>query len=273
MAKIIYTRTDEAPLLATYSLKPIIEAFATSAGVEVETRDISLAARVLAQFADRLPADQQVPDSLAELGDLAQTPEANIIKLPNISASVPQLKATIAELQAQGYELPDYPDEPSTDDERDAQARYAKVKGSAVNPVLREGNSDRRAPQAVKNFAKAHPHSMGDWSSDSKTNVATMGSGDFRDNEKSVVIPADDTLQIRLRPASGETVVLKESLPVLADEVIDATKMDVTELHKFLKAQITRAKEEGVLFSVHLKATMMKVSDPILFGHVIEAFF
>ncbi|MDN6373961.1 MAG: NADP-dependent isocitrate dehydrogenase, partial [Brevibacterium aurantiacum] len=232
MAKIIYTRTDEAPLLATYSLKPIIEAFATSAGVEVETRDISLAARVLAQFADRLPADQQVPDSLSELGDLAQTPEANIIKLPNISASVPQLKATIAELQSQGYELPDYPDEPSTDEERDAKARYDKVKGSAVNPVLREGNS-----------------------------------------EKSVVIPADDTLQIRLRPASGETVVLKESLPVLADEVIDATKMDVAELHKFLTAQIVRAKEEGILFSVHLKATMMKVSDPILSGHVIEAFF
>ncbi|TSI18810.1 NADP-dependent isocitrate dehydrogenase [Brevibacterium aurantiacum] len=273
MAKIIYTRTDEAPLLATYSLKPIIEAFATSAGVEVETRDISLAARVLAQFTDRLPADQQVADSLAELGDLAKKPEANIIKLPNISASVPQLKATIAELQSQGYELPDYPDEPSTDDEHDAKARYDKVKGSAVNPVLREGNSDRRAPQAVKNFAKAHPHSMGDWSSDSKTNVATMAAGDFRDNEKSVVIPADDTLQIRLRPASGETVVLKESLPVLADEVIDATKMDVAELHKFLKAQIARAKDEGILFSVHLKATMMKVSDPILFGHVIEAFF
>ncbi|MBM6590053.1 NADP-dependent isocitrate dehydrogenase [Brevibacterium sp. RIT 803] len=273
MAKIIYTRTDEAPLLATYSLKPIIEAFATSAGVEVETRDISLAARVLAQFTDRLPADQQVADSLAELGDLAKKPEANIIKLPNISASVPQLKATIAELQSQGYELPDYPDEPSTDEERDAKARYDKVKGSAVNPVLREGNSDRRAPQAVKNFAKAHPHSMGDWSTDSKTNVATMAAGDFRDNEKSVVIPADDTLQIRLRPASGETVVLKDSLPVLADEVIDATKMDVAELHKFLKAQIARAKDEGILFSVHLKATMMKVSDPILFGHVIEAFF
>ncbi|SMX89302.1 isocitrate dehydrogenase [Brevibacterium sp. 239c] len=273
MAKIIYTRTDEAPLLATYSLKPIIEAFATSAGVDVETRDISLAARVLAQFTDLLPENQQVADSLAELGDLAKTPEANIIKLPNISASVPQLKATIAELQSQGYDLPAYPDEPSTDEERDAKTRYDKVKGSAVNPVLREGNSDRRAPQAVKNFAKAHPHSMGEWSSDSKTNVVTMASGDFRDNEKSVVIPADDTLQIRLRPADGETVVLKESLPVLADEVIDATKMDVAELHKFLKDQIARAKEEGVLFSVHLKATMMKVSDPILFGHVIEAFF
>ncbi|GAA1873086.1 NADP-dependent isocitrate dehydrogenase [Brevibacterium marinum] len=273
MATIIYTRTDEAPLLATYSLKPIIEAFATSAGVDVETRDISLAARVLAQFTDRLPADQQVPDSLSELGELAKTPDANIIKLPNISASVPQLKAAIAELQSQGYQLPDYPDEPSTDVERDVKARYDKAKGSAVNPVLREGNSDRRAPQAVKNFAKAHPHSMGDWSSDSKTNVATMAAGDFRDNEKSVVIPADDTLQIRLRPAAGETVVLKESLPVLADEVVDATKMNVAELHKFLKTQIARAKDEGILFSVHLKATMMKVSDPILFGHVIEAFF
>lgn len=273
MAKIIYTRTDEAPLLATYSLKPIIEAFATSAGVEVETRDISLAARVLAQFNDRLPENQQVADSLSELGALAQTPAANIIKLPNISASVPQLKATIAELQAQGFELPDYPEEPATDEEKDVKTRYDRVKGSAVNPVLREGNSDRRAPLAVKNFAKAHPHSMGDWSSESKTNVATMSSGDFRDNEKSVVLPADDDLQIRLRPASGETVVLKESLPVLAGEVIDATKMDVAELHKFLKTQIVRAKEEGILFSVHLKATMMKVSDPILFGHVIEAFF
>ena len=273
MATIIYTRTDEAPLLATYSLKPIIEAFATSAGVEVETRDISLAARVLAQFTDRLPEDQQVADSLSELGELAKTPEANIIKLPNISASVPQLKATISELQSQGYDLPDYPEEPASDEDKDVKSRYDKVKGSAVNPVLREGNSDRRAPQAVKNFAKAHPHSMGDWSSDSKTNVATMTTGDFRDNEKSVVIPADDTLQIRLRPAAGETIVLKESLPVLADEVIDATKMDVAELHKFLKAQIARAKDEGILFSVHLKATMMKVSDPILFGHVIEAFF
>ncbi|MGO1753098.1 MAG: NADP-dependent isocitrate dehydrogenase [Brevibacterium aurantiacum] len=273
MAKIIYTRTDEAPLLATYSLKPIIEAFATSAGVEVETRDISLAARVLAQFTDRLPEDQQVADSLAELGELAKKPEANIIKLPNISASVPQLKATIAELQSQGYELPDYPDEPSTDEERDAKARYDKVKGSAVNPVLREGNSDRRAPEAVKNFAKAHPHSMGDWSADSKTNVATMAAGDFRDNEKSVILEADDTLQIRLRTAAGETTVLKESLPVLAGEIVDATKMDAAALGEFVTAQIERAKAEGVLFSVHLKATMMKVSDPILFGKVIEAFF
>ncbi|MCD1284576.1 MULTISPECIES: NADP-dependent isocitrate dehydrogenase [unclassified Brevibacterium] len=273
MAKIIYTRTDEAPLLATYSLKPIIEAFATSAGVEVETRDISLAARVLAQFNDRLPENQQVADSLAELGELAQTPDANIIKLPNISASVPQLKATIAELQSQGYDLPDYPEEPATAEEKDVRSRYDKVKGSAVNPVLREGNSDRRAPEAVKNFAKAHPHSMGDWSADSKTNVATMAAGDFRDNEKSVILEADDTLQIRLRTAAGETTVLKESLPVLAGEIVDATKMDAAALGEFVTAQIERAKAEGVLFSVHLKATMMKVSDPILFGKVIEAFF
>ncbi|WP_210605254.1 NADP-dependent isocitrate dehydrogenase [Brevibacterium oceani] len=273
MAKIIYTRTDEAPLLATYSLKPIIEAFATSAGVEVETRDISLAARVLAQFSDRLPEDQQVGDALAELGALAQTPDANIIKLPNISASVPQLKATISELQGQGYDLPDYPEEPATDEEKDVRARYDKVKGSAVNPVLREGNSDRRAPEAVKNFAKAHPHSMGEWSADSKTEVATMGSDDFRDNEKSVIIDGDDTLSIRLRTAAGETVVLKESLPVLDGEIIDSTKMNVAALDEFVKEQIARAKETGVLFSVHLKATMMKVSDPILFGKVIEAFF
>ncbi|MGO2036266.1 MAG: NADP-dependent isocitrate dehydrogenase, partial [Brevibacterium sp.] len=253
--------------------KPIIEAFATSAGVEVETRDISLAARVLAQFNDRLPENQQVADSLAELGELAQTPDANIIKLPNISASVPQLKATIAELQSQGYDLPDYPEEPATAEEKDVRSRYDKVKGSAVNPVLREGNSDRRAPEAVKNFAKAHPHSMGEWSADSKTNVATMAAGDFRDNEKSVILEADDTLQIRLRTAAGEMTVLKESLPVLAGEIVDATKMDAAALGEFVTAQIERAKAEGVLFSVHLKATMMKVSDPILFGKVIEAFF
>lgn len=213
MAKIIYTRTDEAPLLATYSLKPIIEAFATSAGVDVETRDISLAARVLAQFADRLPADQQVADALTELGELAKTPAANIIKLPNISASVPQLKATIAELQSQGYDLPDYPEEPETDEDKDVKARYDKVKGSAVNPVLREGNSDRRAPEAVKNYAKKHPHSMGEWSQSSKTNVATMGADDFRANEQSVVMDADDTLSIVLVTESGDEVVLKESCP------------------------------------------------------------
>ena len=238
MAKIIYTRTDEAPLLATYSLKPIIEAFATSAGVEVETRDISLAARVLAQFSDRLPEDQQVSDALAELGDLAQTPDANIIKLPNISASVPQLKATIAELQSQGYDLPDYPEEPATDEDKDVRARYDKVKGSAVNPVLREGNSDRRAPEAVKNFAKAHPHSMGEWTQESKTRVATMGSDDFRDNEKSVIIDSDDTLTIRLRTAAGETTVLKESLPVLAGEIVDSTKMNAAALDEIGRAHV-----------------------------------
>ena len=272
MAKIIYTHTDEAPMLATHSFLPVIEAYASTAGVEVETRDISLAGRILANFADRLPADQQVPDSLAELGALAKRPEANIIKLPNISASVPQLKAAIAELQAQGFDLPDYPNEPGTDEERDTRARYDKVKGSAVNPVLREGNSDRRAPASVKNYAKANPHRMGAWTADSKTNVATMGSDDFASNEKSVVLPEDDTLQVRLVAADGATTVLKESLPVLADEIVDATVLRAEALDAFLAAQIARAKEEGVLFSIHLKATMMKVSDPIIFGHAVKAF-
>ena len=272
MSKIIYTRTDEAPLLATYSLEPILKAFATTAGVDVETRDISLAARILSQFPDFLPQDKQQSDALSELGELAQRPEANIIKLPNISASVPQLKAAVKELQAAGFEIPNYPDEPSTDEERDIRARYDKVKGSAVNPVLREGNSDRRAPKAVKNFAKKHPHSMGEWTKDSKTRVATMGHDDFRTNEKSVVMSQDDTLQIRLVTAQG-TQVLKESLPVLAGEVVDATFMSAKALNAFLTQVIAEAKAEGVLFSVHLKATMMKVSDPILFGQVIEAFF
>ncbi|GAB3623585.1 NADP-dependent isocitrate dehydrogenase [Mariniluteicoccus endophyticus] len=273
MAKIIYTKTDEAPLMATYSLLPIIEAFTSQAGIEVETRDISLAGRILAAFADRLPADQKTADALAELGELAKTPEANIIKLPNISASVPQLKAAIAELQAQGFDLPDYPSSPDTDEERDVQARYDSVKGSAVNPVLREGNSDRRAPLAVKNYAKSHPHSMGAWSADSKTNVATMGADDFAANEKSVVMEADDTLKIQLVKADGETVVLKEKLPVLAGEVIDGTFMSAKALDAFLADAIQRAKSDDVLFSVHLKATMMKVSDPIIFGHVVKAFF
>ena len=273
MAKIIYTRTDEAPLLATYSLKPIVEAFAHTAGVEVETRDISLAGRILAQFNDVLPEDQQHPDSLAELGELAKKPEANIIKLPNISASVPQLKAAIAELQGQGYDLPEFPEEPKTDEERDIRERYGRALGSAVNPVLREGNSDRRAPQAVKNFAKAHPHRMGEWTKDSGTRVATMSADDFRSNEKSVVMESDDTLQIRLRGEDGETTVLKDGLKVLKDEVIDSTFMNVRALEKFLKEQIAQAKKDGVLFSVHLKATMMKVSDPELFGHVVRAFF
>ncbi|MCW2787231.1 MAG: NADP-dependent isocitrate dehydrogenase [Marmoricola sp.] len=265
-ASIIYTHTDEAPLLATYSFLPIISAYASTAGVSVETRDISVAARILAQFG-------LADDALAELGALAKTPEANIIKLPNVSASVPQLKAAIKELQGQGFDLPDYPENAQTDEEKAVVAKYDKVKGSAVNPVLREGNSDRRAPLSVKNYAKTHPHSMGAWSSDSKTNVATMSSGDFFANEKSVVIGADDTLSIVLVGADGTETVLKESVPVLAGEVVDGTFMDVAALRVFLTEQIARAKAEGVLFSAHLKATMMKVSDPIIFGHVVQAFF
>ncbi|MBZ8176809.1 NADP-dependent isocitrate dehydrogenase [Corynebacterium sp. 3HC-13] len=272
MAKIIYTRTDEAPLLATYSLKPVVEAFAATAGIEVETRDISLAGRILAQFPERLSEEQRIGDHLAELGELAKTPEANIIKLPNISASVPQLTAAIKELQSKGFDIPDYPANPETDEERDIRERYDAVKGSAVNPVLREGNSDRRAPVAVKNFAKAHPHSMGAWSADSKTNVATMDDNDFRHNEKSVILPAEDTLTISLHTSEGEQV-LKNDLKVQAGEVVDGTFMSAKALDDFLAAQVARAKEEGVLFSVHLKATMMKVSDPILFGHVVRAFF
>lgn len=271
MARIIYTLTDEAPMLATYSFLPVVQAFAGKAGVEVETRDISLAGRIIAAFDDLLPQEQRIGDALAELGRLATTPEANIIKLPNISASVPQLKAAIAELQAQGYALPDYPDDATTPEQKDARARYDSVKGSAVNPVLREGNSDRRAPAAVKNYARRHPHSMGAWSSDSKTNVATMGKDDFRSNEQSVVVPADDTLTIQL-VGSGGTTILKEGLAVLEGEVVDSTVMRAAALDAFLTAQIARAKAEGVLFSVHLKATMMKVSDPIIFGHVVRAF-
>ncbi|WP_237204612.1 NADP-dependent isocitrate dehydrogenase [Rothia nasimurium] len=273
MAKIIYTHTDEAPLLATYSFLPILEAYASTAGVEVETRDISLSGRILAQFSDILPAEQQVADALTELGELAKTPEANIIKLPNISASVPQLKAAIAELQAKGFAIPDYPDEVVTEQDKDVRARYDRVKGSAVNPVLREGNSDRRAPLSVKNYARKNPHSMGAWSADSKTNVATMGHDDFFSNEKSVIIEADDTLKIQHIGTDGTVTVLKESVPVLAGEIVDGTYMNVAELDKFLAEQVARAKAEGVLFSVHLKATMMKVSDPILFGRVVRAYF
>ena len=273
MAKIIYTRTDEAPLLATYSLKPIVEAFASTSGVEVETRDISLAARILAAFNDKLPKDQQVLDALAELGELAKTPDANIVKLPNISASVPQMKAAIKELQDAGYDLPDFPNEPHTDEEKDARQRYDSVKGSAVNPVLREGNSDRRAPKAVKNFARKHPHSMGKWSPDNKSNVATMEADDFRHNEQSVIMPADDELRFQLVEANGNTTVLKDSLPVLENEIVDATVLSAKALDAFLRAQVTRAKVEDVLFSVHLKATMMKVSDPTIFGHAVRAFF
>ena len=270
---IIYTHTDEAPALATASLLPIVSAFAKQAGVEVETRDISLSGRIIAAFPDALKPEQRIDDALAELGALAKTPEANIIKLPNVSASIPQLKAAIAELQAAGYALPDYPDNPTTDEERSARAAYDKIKGSAVNPVLREGNSDRRAPASVKSYARKHPHSMGAWTAESKTNVATMGEDDFRHNEKSVVIGADDTLRVELVGPDGSTTVLKESIPVLAGEVVDATFMHVATLRDFLSEQIKRAKEEDVLFSVHLKATMMKVSDPIIFGHVVRAFF
>ena len=258
MSKIIWTRTDEAPLLATYSFKPVVEAFASTADIEVETRDISLAGRILAQFPERL-GEKKVEDALAQLGELAKTPEANIIKLPNISASLVQLKKAIAELQADGFDVPDYEDAPE---------KYAVVTGSAVNPVLREGNSDRRAPIAVKNFAKKYPHKMGAWTADSKTNVATMDANDFRHNEKSVIMPADDTLTIKI----NDTVLL-EGLKVLKGEVIDGTFISAKALDEFLKAQVARAKEEGVLFSAHLKATMMKVSDPIIFGHVVRAFF
>lgn len=273
MSKIIYTHTDEAPMLATYSFLPIIEAFASTAGVEVETRDISLAGRIIAQFGDYLTPEQQIGDALAELGELAKTPEANIIKLPNISASIPQLKAAIAELQGQGYALPDYPDNPSSDEETAVRSRYDKIKGSAVNPVLREGNSDRRAPLSVKNYARQNPHSMGAWTPDSKTNVATMGQDDFRSNEKSVVIESEGTIAIQLVREDGSVKVLKKVFPVLAGEVIDGTVMRAAALDEFLKAQVARAKEEGVLFSAHLKATMMKVSDPIIFGHVVKAYF
>ncbi|MER6995858.1 NADP-dependent isocitrate dehydrogenase [Streptomyces sp. NPDC000410] len=270
---IIYTHTDEAPALATYSFLPVVQAYASTAGVSVETRDISLAGRIIAHFPEYLEEGQRIDDALAELGELAKTPGANIIKLPNISASIPQLKAAVVELQQQGYALPDYPDDPKTDEERDIRARYDKVKGSAVNPVLREGNSDRRAPASVKNYAKAHPHRMGAWSADSKTNVAHMTADDFRSTEKSAVIAEAGSLRIELAGQDGSTTVLRESVPVLAGEVVDASVMRVAALREFLAAQVTRAKAEGVLFSVHLKATMMKVSDPIVFGHVVRAFF
>ncbi|RKN43977.1 NADP-dependent isocitrate dehydrogenase [Streptomyces hoynatensis] len=270
---IIYTHTDEAPALATYSFLPVVQAYAAAAGVGVESRDISLAGRIIAVFPEYLEESQRIDDALAELGELARTPGANIIKLPNISASIPQMKAAIAELQAQGYALPDYPDDPKTDEEREIRARYDRVKGSAVNPVLREGNSDRRAPASVKGYARNHPHRMGAWSHDSKTNVATMGADDFRSTEKSAVIAEAGTLRIELAGDDGATTVLRESVPVLAGEVVDASVMRVGALREFLAAQVARAKAEGVLFSVHLKATMMKVSDPIIFGHVVRAFF
>ena len=271
--QIIYTKTDEAPALATYSFLPIVQAFTKPANVDLETRDISLAGRILSHFPEKLSADQKVSDDLAELGELAQKPEANIIKLPNISASIPQLKAAIKELQQKGYDLPDYPDEPATAQEKAVKAKYDKVKGSAVNPILREGNSDRRAPRAVKNYAKKHPHSMGEWDRNSKTHVATMEKDDFYSNEKSVTLAKATDVKIQLVSKSGETKVLKEGLHLLDGEVIDGTFMSKKALLKFLEEQIKDAKEKGVLFSVHLKATMMKVSDPIIFGHVVKAFF
>jgi isocitrate dehydrogenase len=271
--KIIYTYTDEAPALATHSLLPIIEAFAGAAGVEVELRDISLAARILSQFSDELTEEQRVPDALAELGELVTTPDANIIKLPNISASTPQLKAAIKELQEDGYAIPDYPDDPQTDAEKRAREAYDTVKGSAVNPVLREGNSDRRAPASVKEYVRNHPHSMGDWSEDSKSHVATMRDGDFRSTESSVTLDADDELRIEHVAEDGTVTVLKESLPVAEGEIVDGAVMRRGALDAFLEEQIADAEAKGVLFSLHLKATMMKVSDPIIFGHAVRAFF
>ena len=271
--KIIYTHTDEAPALATVSFLPIISAFGAAAGVEVESRDISLAGRILAGFPDRLTEGQRVGDALAELGALVATPEANIIKLPNISASIPQLKAAVAELQAKGYDLPDYPDEPDSPQEQEIQARYKKVTGSAVNPVLREGNSDRRAPASVKGYARRHPHSMGPWSADSKTHVATMDSGDFRSNERSVTVHDATEVTIQLVTDDGSVTVLRPSVRLQAGEILDATVMSRAALCAFLEREIAAAKEEGVLFSLHLKATMMKVSDPILFGHAVRVFF
>ena len=271
--KIIYTKTDEAPMLATYSFLPIINAFSKAAGVTVELRDISLAGRVLAVFPDYLTPEQKQPDALAELGELAKTPEANIIKLPNISASMPQLVATIKELQSQGYKLPDYPENPKDDKEKEIKARYDKVKGSAVNPVLREGNSDRRAPLSVKAHTRKHPHKMGPWSSDSKTHVSHMTGGDFRSNEKSVTIPAATTAKIEFVGADGKVTLLKDKVALQAGEVLDATFMSVKALRKFIEEQIEDAKKKGVLFSLHMKATMMKVSDPKIFGHAVTVFY
>ena len=270
---IIYTKTDEAPALATYSFLPIVEAFASSANLNIETRDISLSGRIISQFSDFLSEEQKVKDALSELGQLAKTPQANIIKLPNISASVPQLKATIKELQDKGYALPNYPEEPKNEKEEQIKSTYDKVKGSAVNPVLREGNSDRRAPKAVKNYAKKNPHRMGAWASDSKTHVATMSQGDFKSNEDSVTIQNDGSLSISLINNAGQKTTLKESVKVLKGEIVDATHMSVNALIAFLDKEIIDAKEKGLLFSLHMKATMMKVSDPIIFGHAVKTFF
>ena len=271
--KIIYTHTDEAPALATQSLLPIVQAYAAVAGVELELRDISLAGRILSQFPDVLSEVQRVPDDLAELGALAKTSDANIIKLPNVSASLPQLKAAIKELQEQGFALPDYADEPSADAERDVRARYDRVKGSAVNPVLREGNSDRRAPASVKSYARHHPQSMGPWSSDSRSHVSTMTDGDFRATEQSVTVAKPTSVRIEHVGAAGTVTELREPIALLAGEVIDAAVMRADALERFLTAQVSDAKAEGVLYSVHLKATMMKVSDPIIFGHAVRTFY
>lgn len=272
-SKIVYTKTDEAPMLATFSFLPIVRSFTKSSNIEIEAKDISLAARILASFNDVLPENQKVSDSLKELGELVTKPEANIIKLPNISASEPQLEAAIKELQEKGFNLPDYPGEPKNEEEKNIKQRYDKVKGSAVNPVLREGNSDRRAPKAVKNYAKENPHSMGKWESDSKTHVATMNSGDFFHNEKSLTFDNADVLSIELEDSNGKSTVLKENLKVLDGEIIDASVMSKSALISFLNEQIADAKEKNVLFSLHMKATMMKVSDPIIFGHAVRTFF
>ena len=273
MKNIIYTITDESPYLATHSLLPIIKRFCASSGINFEAKDISLAGRILASFPDFLTAEQRVPDALSELGALATRPEANIIKLPNISASVPQLKAAIAELQSQGYVLPDYPENPTDEAEIAIKQRYDKVKGSAVNPVLREGNSDRRAPKSVKQYAQTHPHSMGAWSAESLTEVATMQAGDFYHNEQSVTLKKADVVRIELVSPKHEVQLLKAELPLQAGEVIDATFMSKEALCKFYKKAFAEAKDKGVLLSLHLKATMMKVSDPILFGYAVETYF
>jgi isocitrate dehydrogenase len=269
----LYTQTDEAPALATYSLLPIIQAFTRSAGVHVETRDISLSGRILANFSDYLNEDQRIPDALAELGRLAKKPEANIIKLPNISASVPQLKAAIKELQAAGYALPDYPEEATTNEAKDIKSRYNKIKGSAVNPVLREGNSDRRAPKAVKEYARNNPHSMGAWTADSKSHVSTMTGGDFRSNEQSVTVAQPTTLRIEHVNGNGTVTTLKDGLAILAGEVVDSSVMSKKALLRFLDEQVEEARKSGVLFSLHMKATMMKVSDPVIFGHAVRVYF
>ena len=271
--KITYTHTDEAPALATASFLPILRAFTAAADVEVELRDISLAGRILAQFPDRLSDEDRVADALGELGELAESADANVIKLPNISASVPQLKAAISELQEQGLEIPDYPEEPADDEQRETRARYDRVKGSAVNPVLRQGNSDRRAPASVKEYARKHPHSMGDWSSESRSHVATMTDGDFRSTEKSITVDREGAVRIEHVSSDGDVTVLKDETPVLAGEVLDGSVMRREALLEFLREQVADAKDKGVLFSVHLKATMMKVSDPIIFGHAVRAYF